>query len=166
MTLDELMILKKWTPLSHVVERQEKIAFLETYCFRMDNGLYVQLSKFKDADLATGPDAPYVTGVYFFPDKTAGHRVLKFAIEDDAGVKLSLPAVVLPDCGWLEYGAILACLKLMKPRVCMETGRYRIASDGKFVDRTIETERHTFYFRGMANDDRELPYAALYKLQS
>jgi hypothetical protein len=131
----------------------------------MDNGLYLQLSRFKGAYLTTELDAPYVTGIYFFPDNTAGRRVLELAIEEDAGAVFSLPSVVLPNCSVLEYGAILASLKLMNPKACMETGRYRIASDGKFVDRTIETETHTFYFRGLVNDDCELPYAALYKLQ-
>jgi hypothetical protein len=87
-------------------------------------------------------------------------------IESDDGETMDVPAEFLPSGGTVTatYGEILRGLKNDKPRICQETASYRIASDGRFIHRRIETECFEFLFRNPEHDDSEPPYAIIRKL--
>jgi hypothetical protein len=107
---------------------------------------------------------PFAIGVLCVPDAGAARRVSALAIEEDSGAPLALPADFLPEGATPQYGAILAGLRRMQCRACLESATYRIATDGRFIHRTIETERNKYFFRTAAHDEQEPPYAVLYKL--
>ena len=161
----DILSIKKWTPMAEVVGVRDDSAFLGKALYKIQNCQYLQLSQFKGPNFFKDDTAPYVTGVYLISDDGAARRLTALAIEEDSGGSLVLPREVLPESSVAEYGSILMGLKRMKA-VCQETAAYRIAIDGKFVHRTIETDRYVFYFRGNADDDLERPYAVLCKLQS
>ncbi|WP_426212033.1 hypothetical protein [Massilia sp. TWP1-3-3] len=161
MEFNSLVSLKKLTPLSNVVEQIDAAAFLGKSLYRIGGGIYLYLTKFGGGGANT--EGPFLSGIFFAPDDCAMMRVAAMNIEEDSGSLLTSPAGFLPDEVLPEYGPILNWLKDMRPNVCQESASYRIASDGLFVHRTIETERYTFYFRGATDDDHEPPYAILYK---
>lgn len=163
MNLDDLLALKKGTPLETAVECVDPSAFLGKSLYRLGDGIYFYLSPFRSGNLGVDPAAPFLTGVFCMPDDGAAKRVTALEIEADHGTLLYPPKSFLPVESAPEYGAILTGLKKMKPKVCQETASYRIASDGLFVHRTIETERFTYYFRHADHDNHEPPYAILYK---
>jgi hypothetical protein len=161
MGLDSLMSLKKLTPLSDAVGKIDTAAFLGKSLYRIDSGIYLYLTKFGGGGANT--EGPFLSGIFCAPDDRAMLRAAAMNIEEDSGSLLSPPAEFLPAKVPPEYGAILTWLKNMRPNVCQESASYRIADDGLFVHRTIETERFTFYFRSANDDDHEPPYAILYK---
>ncbi len=163
MNLDDVLALKKWTPLSDAVKQIAPAAFLGKSLYRLGNGLYLYLTPFRLGNFGSDPAAPFLSGVFCTPDDGAAKRITALDVEADSGILLNPPSALLPSDSAPEYGAILAGLKKMNPKVCQETASYRIASDGRFVHRTIETERFTYYFRHAEHDDHEPPYAILYK---
>lgn len=90
-------------------------------------------------------------------------RAALMHVEDDEGTVGLPPNELLPegsDNG--SYGVFLRMLK-STTRILQETAVYRIASDGAFVHRQIETEEQIFFFRSPASDLDETPYASLWK---
>jgi hypothetical protein len=161
--LSELLTLPRGTSLAAVTKSTEWNGFVGKSVFRFQLGGYFQLSQFKNRNLVHDAGAPFIVGIYFAPDDGAIKRVTEFAVEEDANEKLTLPSIALPSGSISEYGSILMGLKKTHPDVCQETGAYRIATDGKFIHRSIETGRWTYFFRGAADDKHEPPYAVLYK---
>ena len=165
MNLDDAITLKKWTPLSEAIPIISPSAFLGKSLYSLGGGVYLYLTPFKPNNAGGDTSGPYLSGVFCIPDDDAAKRVVAFDIEADSGALLNPASTLLPLDSALEYGSILNGLKKTNPKVCQEAATYRIASDGRFVHRTIETERFTYYFRRADHDDREPPYAALCKLQ-
>ena len=161
--MNHLLLLKKLTPLAEVVSAVDPAAYLGKSLYRLGNGAYIYLTKF--GGVATESAGPFLSGLFCAPDDGAMMRVTGMDIEKDNGLLLARP-VFLPAEMALEYGAILNWLKDMQPAVLQEAASYRIAVDGDFVHRTIETERYTVYFRGADDDFSEPPYAFLYKYQA
>jgi hypothetical protein len=159
MEFTSLVSLKKLTPLSNVVEQLDAEKFLGQSLYRIGGGIYLYLTKFGGG----GTEGPFLSGIFCAPDDRAMMRATAMNVEEDTGSLLTPPAGFLPAEVPLEYGTILNWLKDMRPKVCQESASYRIASDGLFVHRTIETEKYTFYFRGANDDGYEPPYAILYK---
>ena len=160
MEVNDLVSLKKLTPLSAAVGKIESAAYLGKSIYRIGGGLYLYLSKFGGAGNSEGP---FLSGFFCAPDDDAMMRATAMNIEGDSGSILSPPVGFLPPEVAMEYRTILNWLKSMAPKVCQESASYRVASDGLFVHRTIETEKYMAYFRGAKDDDCEPPYAILYK---
>lgn len=160
MDVHDLVLVRKLTPLSAVVTEVDSAAYLGKSLYCLGGGIYLYLTKFGGAGSSEGP---FLSGFFCAPDDGAMMRVTAMNIEEDAGSILSLPVGLLPPEVFPKYGAILNWLRSMKPKVCHESASYRIALDGLFVHRTIETEKFTAYFRGAEDDDSEEPYAILYK---
>lgn len=165
MQIDSLISLRNGVRLLDVVTSVDPTAFLGGSLYRLADGVYLQTSKYRNNEFIHSVDSPFVTGVLFVSDDGAAKRVSVMSVEDDAGAPLPNFPGILPRAADPEYGSILSELKRMQPKVCQETASYRIALDGEFVHRTIETESYTFYFRGSAFDDSEPPYAVLHKLK-
>lgn len=164
MKIENLLSLKKWTPLSKVVNKCSAENYIGKSLYRIDENLYLSLTQFRLDGVEDGSVGPYVVGIICAPDDGAAKRTTMLAIEDDAGRNCDCPIELLPPNSQPAYGEILQGLRRMRPKVCQEAASYRIASDGKFVHRTIETERFTYYFRSANDDPSESPYAILYKL--
>lgn len=161
MKFNYLASLEKFTPLRSVVGDVDLSAFLGKVLYRVGGGMYIYLTNFvggKSID-----EGPFLFGIFCAPDDSALMRATAMKVEGDLGAFLTPPPGFLPDDLPKVYGAILNWIKEMRPNVCQESASYRIASDGIFVHRTIETEKYTFYFRGENHDDHEPPYAILYK---
>lgn len=159
MEINDLISLKKLTPLSAAVGKIEPVAFLGKSLYRLGGGIYFYLTKFGGSN----SEGPFLSGLFCAPDDGAMMRVTAMDIDEDSGSILTPPSGFLPPEVAPQYGTILNWLKSMRPKVCQESASYRIASDGLFVHRTIETEKYTVYFRGANDDDHERPYAILYK---
>jgi len=164
MQIRDIVSIGKWDRLASVVECVEEEAFLGKSLYQVADGIYLQVSPFRRKEFVHSSDAPFITGVLFSPDPGAAKRVSELAVESDTEAPFEVPIGILPDGFPNEYGAILAALKNMQPKICQESAAYRVALDGKFVHRTIETEHYTFYFRGAEYNNEERPYSILYKL--
>lgn len=162
MKIDFLISLKKNTPLSEIVKHIDAEAYLGNSLYKIEAGIYFYLTKF-GVGAGGGPKEESLSGLYMAPDDGAILRATAYKIEEDSGSKLTVPIGFFPQNLNLEYGCILEWLKNMRPRVCRESATYRIASDGLFVHRKIETEKYTIYFREKKHNNRERPYAILYK---
>lgn len=82
------------------------------------------------------------------------------------GYSATIPKVFLPEKSGSTYGDILKTLKLENPKVLQETASYRIATDGDFVHRMIETEGVSFFFRNRKLHNNEKPYAIVRNLRN
>lgn len=162
----DLIYLPRGTRLSEVVQQPCVDAFLSPLIYRMDAGIYLRASPFRPGSLEKDPSGPFVNGIVLAAGDGSARRALLMDVESDDGKTMSIPATFLPSGGVAAttYGEILRGLKQEKPRVCQETAAYRIASDGRFIHRMIETERLLFLFRNPEHDDSEAPYAIVIKL--
>lgn len=163
--LEKILSLVKWTPLRNVVGAVDPSAFIDRCLYKLGDGLYLNVTSIKPGAPKDDPSAPYVVGVYCAPDDGAAKRAIVLMIEEDHGAVLNAPSAFLPPGASARYGSIRIALKKMAPKVFLETAGYRIAKDGAFVHRMIETERFAFFFRQPKYDDHEPPYAILRKLQ-
>lgn len=143
----------------------DPMAFLVGSLYRLADGVCLQTSKYKNNEFIDSVDSPFVTGVLFVPGDDAAKRVSVMSIEDDTGAPLPIFPGILPGAVSPEYGSILSELNRIQSKVIQETAAYRIAVDGIFVHRTIETKNYIFYFRGCAFNDRESSYAVFHKLK-
>lgn len=165
MELNSLTQLPRGTPLSAVVQQPAAEAFLSPSVYKIGNGIYLCISPFRLGSLEKDPSGPFVTGVVLAADDGAARRALLMDIESDNGETMSIPVGFFPAAVMTPaYGAILQALKREKPQICQETAEYRIASDGRFVHRMIETEHFSFFFRKPDHDDSEPPYVVIRKL--
>jgi hypothetical protein len=168
MNLKELILLPRGIPFSEVVKEACPNAFLSESAYRVGDGVYLQISSFPPGCLEDDPSGPFVYGIALAASDGAIRRAFLMELESDDGKTLDVPAEFLPSEGAVAatYGEILRGLKSDKPKVCFETASYRIATDGRFIHRKIETERFTFFFRKQEHDDSEAPYAIIRKLLS
>lgn len=162
----DLVRLPRGTLLSEVVQQPSADAFLSSSIYRVGAGMYLNISPFRPGSLEKDPSGPFVTGIVLAAGDGAARRALLMDIESDEGETMSVLADFLPSSGVasVTYGEILRGLKNDKPRACQEKAAYRIASDGRFIHRMIETERFSFFFRSPEHDDSEAPYAIIRKL--
>ena len=166
MNLKELVLLPRGIPFSEVIKEPCQDAFLSESAYRIADGVYLQISSFPLGSLEEDPSGPFVYGIILAASDGAIRRAFLMEIESDDGKTLDVPAKFLPSGGAVAatYGEILRGIKNDKPKTCFETASYRIATDGRFIHRMIETERFAFFFRKPEHDDAEPPYAIIRKL--
>lgn len=164
MKLQNLLTTKKWTSLVDVLGGIREESFVGASLYRVDDSIYLFLSKFKLENSKEESVGPFVSGILFAPDDGAAKRVSMSMIEEDLGRHLLPPALLYLRASEFRYSDILSNLKGTHPKVCQESASYRIATDGQFIHRKIETESYTYYFRSMLDDPNEPPYAILKKL--
>jgi hypothetical protein len=108
------------------------------------------------------PDNPYVTMFICCADASASRRVMLFDIEGDRG----LPLDNVPQTLWSGEPACYRVVRetwATQKRTYRETGRYRIASDGIFIDRVLQSGQLKFFFRHVSGES-EMAYAVSYSL--
>lgn len=164
MKLQNLLTTKKWTSLIDVLGGIRDESFVGTSLYRVDDTIYLYLSKFRLESSKDESIGPYVSGILFAPDDGAAKRVSMSMIEEDLGRHLLPPAILYLRDSEFRYSDILSNLKRTHPKACQESASYRIATDGQFIHRKIETESCTYYFRSVVDDPSEPPYAILKKL--
>lgn len=163
--LDDVISLARGTPISEVIRQPRAEDFLSTSIYKMWPGIYLLISPFRPGSLEADSSGPFVNGLVWAPSDGAVRRALLMEIESDDGVIATVPDDFLPAKSIAAtYGELLQKLKDGKPRVCQEKAAYRVASDGRFIHRMIETEQYSYFFRNNTYDDSELPYAIIRKL--
>lgn len=163
MNISEILSIQKGASLIDTVEKIDQKLFLDSILYKINEGLYLHLTKFSNGRFATDPMSLFIDGVLCTPDDGSARRVCNFLVEADSGMILNVPKDLIPQYSDFKYKEILDFLRTIKSKICQETATYRIAADGLFVHKKIETERYTFYFRKEQFDDNELPYAVLVK---
>lgn len=162
--INELLTSPRGIPFSKIVHSASTECFLSPSTYKISHGIYLSLSPFRHGSLEKDTTGPFVMGIVWAASDGALRRALIMEIESDDGAISDVPRDFLPASGASSYGKILHELKVSKPRTCLETAAYRIATDGRFIHRIIETERFAFYFRNSKNDDSEEPYVIVRKL--
>ena len=166
MKLEDLANLPRGIPFSKVVQEPCADAFLTPEIYKVDDRIYLTVSSWRPGTLEEDPSGPFVDSIVLAASDGAIRRALLREIEADDDKTMNVPAEFLPSGGAVAatYGEILRGLKSDKPKACFETASYRIATDGRFIHRKIETERFAFFFRKPEFDDSEAPYTIIRKL--
>jgi hypothetical protein len=86
---------------------------------------------------------------------------MKMDIEADDGAS-GIPPSAMTFGVTPKYGELASFCK--RSGFVFETASYRIASDGKFICRNIESKNVSFYFRDNAFNENEIPFVVKRKL--
>lgn len=155
--------VKKWTPLKLIVNKIKDDKFLTRFYYEISNGVYFQASPFKGNDYQNSMDSPYVTAVLFCGSKKPAERIIQFDIENDDDSFLEMKDFFNDSGIGNGYTDILNFLKRENASFINESASYRVAQDGAFLFKAIETEKYKFYFRSIIDMDDEKPFGFLYK---
>jgi hypothetical protein len=164
LTLEQILCLPRWTPFSYLGPSPESDRFVQEFLYRLADNIHLCLSPINGKSFEE-EGGPFMTGILWGCDEGAVKRAWSMDIESDQGATSVVPVELLPPSVQPTYGSILLGLKRTNPRVCIETATYRIATDGLFAFRSIQTEKFDIYFRSPAHDDLEAPFAVLRKLE-
>ena len=157
MDISDLLELKR-APISTLKISMKPI---DTYMAQVNSNIFLLFTKFApDLSVLHEPD---VTSFVWASSFGAVRRVLKFEIEADEGIFCAPPLLMIFN-GNPTYEELLANCKARWPSATLETASYRIATDGKFICRNIETPIFSYHFRSSGHDDNEVPFVIEYKL--
>lgn len=137
------------------------VTVVDEFIAQIDTNLFLLLTKY-GADLTLLPE-PVIHSVAWAVSVGALRRVVHMEVESDEVIITSPPSSLVFGTS-PEYGKIQAECKMRWPSSTLETASYRIASDGKFICRSIETPTASFYFRSPIYDNNEPPFAIKRKL--
>lgn len=134
---------------------------VDKFIAQIDTNLFLLLTKY-------GPNLtllhePVIHSLAWATSVGALRRVVHMEVESDEGL-LTSPPLSLVFGTSPTYGMIQAECKVRWPSSTLETASYRIASDGKFSCRNIETPAASFHFRSAIYDNNESPFAIKRKL--
>ncbi len=137
------------------------VAVVDEFIAQVDSNTFLLLTKY-GADLSVLPE-PVVHSVAWAASVGALRRVVKMEIESDEGIITNPPSSFFFGTS-PAYGETQAECKARWPSCTLETASYRIATDGKFICRTIETPATSFHFRSLSHDNNERPFVIKRKL--
>lgn len=166
MELGRILTMPIWTPLAEVVDqiRDDNMIRGRTravlYRLGADAYLAVTPIRARGQDVEEGTDGPYVAGVMWATSEGAARRAWFLEIEADEGTDSDIPGWCMPEGVAPRFGDIAHALGSS----AMQFASYRIASDGKFVCRNIESRAYHYCFRGRGRNDSEPPFVAVRKL--
>jgi hypothetical protein len=164
--LREALSYKQGTPMSSIVATHDAGAFYSPKVYRFAPGIYMTFSDRMPRTAELNPDGLCLVSMLIAPDDSAVRRVTtKHDIEGDAGLILEPPEALLPKGATPSYGAILRGLEIKNGKGSLEAAVYRIASDGLFVFRKIETPDYVYFFRGREDSNGEVPFAIRHKFK-
>ncbi len=160
--LVEWLGVEKWAPITDVIGYSEG-EIVSKYLYKFNERVYLLLSDFSGPNFRDGNGAKYVTAVGFCGGEGAARRAFNGEIEADDGTTLRIEDIIigLKDA---KYLSILEFARNNQSRIVQETASYRIARDGAFIHRKIETEKWIFYFRQPDNNFDEIAYAFMNKM--
>lgn len=109
---------------------------------------------------------PFVTMAVWGESDSAALRAVDGALEADVEhCGAVIPPEELLPVGPHEYQAIITALKKRGEPV-LESGEYRIASDGAFLHKIVRASFVAYYFRSAARIWRESPFAITHRIGS
>jgi hypothetical protein len=156
-----LKALRCWTPLS---EMTDSATPLGNGLYGIGQGQYL-IAVPHNERMERDEKGPFVTGLLWAETDGAAKRAKQMEVEaDDSRHTSSPPADLLPGNA-RSYGEIIAALK-RQGQSFQEYAEYRVATDGAFVHRTVETGLYSFFFRKVEHDDLDPCYAIQYTLPS
>ncbi|WP_137936090.1 hypothetical protein [Chitinivorax sp. B] len=164
MDIQDVFAIKRWTPISDLTSSGNSFDKLGNSLYIAGENIYILVSPYKEGCLVSNPQAPFIAGILWACEPGAALRAITMEIEEDKGSVVPIPISFLPNSCLPTYGAIRDTLMEIMPNGCIEAGSYRIASDGAFVHRKLDSREYTFFFRNPKGGESEEPYAALYKL--
>jgi hypothetical protein len=131
------------------------VTVIDKFIAQIDTNLFLLLTKY-GTNLSVLPE-PVIHSVAWAVSVGALRRVVHMEVESDEGIIASPPSSLVFG-GSPAYGQIQRECQVRWPSSNLETASYRIASDGKFVCRYIETPAASFHFRSPIYDNNEFPF--------
>ncbi len=156
----DLLRIRVWTPLAAVSIETTK---LSENVRKIEDGKYLVVVESDLAGNANG--GPYVTMVAWAGTDGAVLRAIDGALEADVEQRANVkpPDELIPAAEASEYVSISASLKKRGESV-LESGEYRIASDGIFLHKVVRSTNATYYFRSPEMIDGEIPFAITHRI--
>ncbi|WP_041448297.1 hypothetical protein [Anaeromyxobacter sp. Fw109-5] len=102
--------------------------------------------------------ARLASALMWAPDVSAARRALFLEVEGDEGREGLPPSEMMLSPDAVSYSAILKAARSKRGDV-LESAQYRVATDGRFVQRVIRCSPWVYYFRSRTGG-RERPFAA------
>lgn len=149
----EILALRAWTPLEQVSEAPIELG---RRLFKIGVGMYVvALPHF--SDMTPTPGHLWVTMAVWAESDGAARRAELMEVEADELGDLDPPAELLVG-GSREYGALVGGARASRLDP-IETGVYRVGSDGAFVHRKLSAANAAWLFRSRRHEDHDVCYA-------
>jgi hypothetical protein len=163
--VEKLKCIPRWTPLQVADAQYSPDKLIAPNIYKVADGIYLSASPYSDAAFSKAPKGPFAVGILLAETDGAALRALTMAIERDEHL-CSSPISVKPLLGsdLQTFEQIQSWLRACNASPPMESAVYRIASDGAFVCRKLETAQFCFFFRSNLDDSKEPPFAVLGRL--
>lgn len=162
--IEKLSTTKQWTPLSEILSCIEENKFFDTCYYSINDSIYIQASSFYKNDFLNTSNAPFSSAFLYAGGKGSASRIIHRNIEADDGLSIKPYPSIWPENYQFTYKGSKDFFN-SKGLTSMETASYRIATDGKFIFKSVENERYKLYFRSNEIADNEVPFGLLYKLR-
>ncbi len=156
----DLVKIKEWSPANNLNIEYKKI---KKGLHKISENQYLLLSPYNE-NFKEAPGGPFVNALLWSCSEGAVRRAYLMEIEQDDGTIIKPPDEIMPEPGRYTYKEILVGLKRLGCKGILEHASYRIAKDGAFIHRSIESEIALYSFRNMDFDDSEEPYAIRWNL--
>jgi hypothetical protein len=162
MELEPLKKIKEWSSLNDIGLPYHNLGDV---LYKLYSQIYVIAVPYNKSFI-TDERIPYVTLLMWAQTDGAAKRSELMEIKADIKENNdNPPSEMLPPNGAETYGDIINELKKGYYGEFYEHADYRIAKDGAFIQRVIETLEYKFCFRKNDNDNSEIPYVIIYKLK-
>jgi hypothetical protein len=161
MQWSDLISVKKW---SSVHKSDFDMVEIKKDFYKLSDNQYCMTAPYSSSSLEVAPGGPFITAFLWACSEGAARRAYFYEIEADDKSILWPPDDILPFADNGTYGEILKGLKQFGGRSVLEHARYRIMSDGAFVDKVIESALASYFFRKADYDNNETPYAIQWNL--
>ncbi len=155
------MNLPEWGPMSQIICGSQEIA---PDLHKIEDSQYFLTTPYNSPSLEPALGAPFVSALLWACSDGAALRAVSKEKEKDDNLVCPPPSELVPSTDSITYGQILSRLKFQGVRGILEWAAYRM-TDGDFIHRVIASEIADYYFRGLDDDDDEIPYAILWKLK-
>jgi hypothetical protein len=162
--IEKLSTTKQWTPLAEMLSCIEQNKFFDAHYYSINDSIYIQASSFYKNDFLNTSNAPFASAILYVGGKGSASRIIHRNIEADDGLSITPYPSIWPENYQLTYKGSIDFFK-SEGLASMETASYRIATDGKFIFKSIENRRYKLFFRSSHIEDCEAPFGLLYKLR-
>lgn len=162
--LEQLSAIKKWTPLTKILNNIEQDKFFNAHYYSMNDSIYIQLTPFYKNDFSTVSDTPLASAILYTGGKGSASRIIDRNIEADDGLSITSHCSIWPNNYQLTYKSAFEFFNHIGLSTT-ESASYRIATDGKFLFKSIENIRYKLFFRSNEISSNEIPFGILYKLE-
>ena len=149
-----------WTPLRNFPRMGTPLG---DDLYKIEANVYLSTVPFT-RDLVRSRRGPFITMLLWAASDGAVLRAARMNIEaDDLLSATPPPEMLLPETKNPNYSELLTAAKSGLHGKHMEHASYRIASDGRFIHKTISVGRFEFHFRNRNIRKREMPYCIAFR---